>query len=133
MIVFAGLLGFCGCGGPHSNSPSPEEQTFSSYVNATYGLAIALQRIQSAEEANNPTNKAGIDRQLVQLSNMRQAVQMLPEETRLRLCALHSDRMGQTASACEALAERHKANPEIMGQDWERYREALQFGDLAAP
>jgi hypothetical protein len=121
------------------SQPMGPDDSFLSYWQCADGLTTALTQVKSHEEFVMAHPKVG-DRNLnsgqsikdvcddlcEQLEAYKAALEKIPEDEMEESAALHSALVTRVKNAVASLTRRHTEAPQILGDDWGNYADALQ-------
>ncbi len=148
LVAIFAIMFACAMGYWRSNSSSnpialPEDNDFLSYWQCAEGLAKSMQQVQSRETFLKPppgalvvdpeafeSLKDILDAVCDQLEAYQVKLAELPADEIQRLTEEHAELVKRVQSVTQELA--HSEVPRILGEDWDRYRRALQ-PDAALP
>jgi hypothetical protein len=141
--IVVSVLVLCGLGFTarriYRSPPVGRDDAFLSYWQCADGLTTALAQVKSNDDfvtshpkIGDPDAESGqsmkdvCDDLCVQLDAFRAAIERMPEDEVEESARRHSDVVKHVKEAIANLMKRHADAPEILGEDWETYAEALE-------
>jgi hypothetical protein len=138
-VLAAGGFGCWQSGSSGNPILLPDDNDFLSYWQCAEGLVIDLQQVRSRDEFRTPRLVIGaadpktskslkdrLDAACDKLEAYQEKLAGLPDSQIKRLTEKYADLVKRVQTGTEDLSRRHAANPQILDEDWNRYRQALQ-------